>query len=133
MEAIEYYQRAISIIANDEFDSRQLAIRLAQRDPAMFCELVGLNPKGRDEWISEYLSLVKTSQYVPAIKQLRSVHGYGLKEAKDITDNVRIYMINKGYPLTTPLGFMYNTTPKTLDVGCEQVYQNIVRFVQPAY
>lgn len=65
-------------------DYKALGLALAKRDPKLFLELVdGLQPAA---WVREVADNIKASNRVAAIKRIRSEFGWGLKEAKDVSD-----------------------------------------------
>lgn len=91
MAKMNAYAQAITILMSDEVNFRALGIKLAQTHPALFVSLSGV-PAEKPEPMPEQW-IIDTINYLPqnlvnAIKCVRHATGLGLKEAKDVVDNV---------------------------------------------
>jgi len=112
-DALQFY------LANqDSVDLSKLVQEFICESPTAFFELLGLKPgavgaalaKGQPDLFmrlatqrsSRYLGakkvveLASTDQRVPAIKKIREVYGLGLKEAKDVHDNLQHHLFTLG-------------------------------------
>lgn len=81
------YRSAIDILMQGEVDFRQIAIELAKTDPDLFVRLAE-QPRA-EPWLKEIIGFVREQKYVESIRTLRTHTRFGLKEAKDVIDNLR--------------------------------------------
>lgn len=95
----------VDLLATKDYDADAMVLQLAKTDPKLFCALAKISrPVPVVAWHALVLHNIATAQYVAAIKELRVATGWGLKEAKDVTDEVRWFMhTNKIVFLTDPL------------------------------
>lgn len=83
------YYDTIEILMNETVDYRKIAVELAKVNPLLFVQLHRSKPEGKVEpWMNDVLTHIKDNHKVEAIKTLRNATGMGLKEAKDVVDNV---------------------------------------------
>jgi hypothetical protein len=87
------FNQLIDILAKDVFDARAMCLRLAKEFPEMFVTFATgtIEPENK-----EYMTVVKhivDGAKVSAIKELRALSGTGLKEAKDVVDNIHNILI----------------------------------------
>ena len=83
------YKKAIDILTGPEtIDYRKVCVELAKTDPAAFVRLVRGNTKAIVEWHNTLLRHIKENRPIDAIKLVREKTGFGLKESKDIVDNL---------------------------------------------
>lgn len=109
---INPYQQAIGIIAAG-YDATKIAVALAQKHPQIFIELFReTNTPPPDKWMQDLIGMLYRKEVVTAIKYLRDKTGIGLKEAKDVCDNLREAMEKNGYMITA--GGRANQLPETL-------------------
>jgi ribosomal protein L7/L12 len=92
------FQRAIEIMSVS-FDAKKIAIALAKEHPEIFVKLYEATTIVLG-WHREVITAIYQNNFVQAIKTIRENTGVGLKEAKDIADNLRVYMSNNGYMLS---------------------------------
>lgn len=93
------YAQAIQIIADNQFDARQVAIELAKINPELFIQLT--NKETREVPVEDNNSIIyrNVKQFihdnmkVSAIQQLRTISGFGLKEAKDVVDYITLRLL----------------------------------------
>lgn len=99
MNNIHDYQATIDILSKG-FDATQIAYRLAKHHPAIFVEMFNM-PESNDQpgWHNDVIKQIMAGNHVGSIKTIREHTGFGLKDAKDIMDNLINAMINVGYNL----------------------------------
>jgi len=122
-EALQFYLKN-----QDSIDLSKLVQEFICESPVAFFELLGLKPstvgsalaKGqpglfmrlatqrssRYLGVKQVIELASTGQRVPAIKKIREVYGFGLKEAKDVHDNLQHHLFTLG-----ALADDYSTAP----------------------
>ena len=86
------YKRVIEMLMNQQVDHYTLMVKLAQNYPEIFLELTC----NAVVWHQTVINLLKTEQNVEAIKIVRKETGYGLKESKDVCDNLRWNLVHDG-------------------------------------
>jgi ribosomal protein L7/L12 len=99
------YAQAIQIIADNQFDARHVAIELAKINPELFIQLA--NKETREVPVEDNDSIIyrnvkqfiRDDMKVSAIQQLRTISGFGLKEAKDVVDYVTLRLLGDGSDL----------------------------------
>ena len=116
----QMYARAIEITTSSQFDPRKIAIALAQVDPGLFIKLFETTTVV-PSWQREVVALTYGSQIVSAIKLIRERTGLGLKEAKDVADNLRLHMSKNGY-MIDPARIMM---PSPLNPTTEPVFKEL--------
>lgn len=90
MENTEAYKKIIELVATKNYDAEKIAISLAQEFPSIFLQL----HTDITKWdVSEHdINIIidhrRYSRAIEAIKLIRTIGGFGLKEAKDIYDNI---------------------------------------------
>jgi hypothetical protein len=112
------YKRVIDILMNGQVDTHALTIKLAQCYPEIFLELFC----GAVTWHQTVINLIKTDQFVEAIKTLRKETGYGLKESKDVVDNLRWDLYRAGAGVQKPY-----SDAQILGPNLEELRQIILR------
>lgn len=96
------YAQAIQIIADNQFDARHVAIELAKINPELFIQLT--NKEMREVPVEDctdpaYCNIkhfIHDNMKVSAIQQLRTISGFGLKEAKDVVDYLVLRLLGEG-------------------------------------
>lgn len=84
------YSRAIDLLLSDQVDYKQVVVELAKKHPTIFVRLVdGSSPVTRPRWHRRVNSLIQSVRKIDAIRLIREETGLGLREAKDIADNVQ--------------------------------------------
>lgn len=99
------YAQAIQIIADNQFDARHVAIELAKINPELFIQLA--NKETREVPVEDCTNLaycnirhfICDDKKASAIQQLRTISGFGLKEAKDVVDYVTLRLLGDGSDL----------------------------------
>ena len=93
METYKYYQRAIDIVL-DDLDWREICVTLAKENPKALCDAVDKLPEeGRGAGFKrEIWRIVNDEGKIQAIKFVRDKKKLGLKEAKDMVED----MIDRG-------------------------------------
>jgi ribosomal protein L7/L12 len=82
----------IDLLMTTEIDYKRTVIELAKRHPAIFVKLVSTSKAGVEPWMADVRECMLVGAKVEAIKTIREKTGMGLKEAKDISDNVQNLM-----------------------------------------
>lgn len=83
------YGRAIDLLMSGNVDYKAVAIALAKADPGKFIQLATTMPSPRDVKAVDIIRHIMSRDKVKGIKALRDVYMLGLKEAKDICDNLQ--------------------------------------------
>lgn len=85
------YAKAIEVLMNSDVDYREVVIKLAQTRPALFLAIVSPKPADRhappEGWVVETVNYLPDNK-IMAIKTVRGNTGMGLKDAKDVVDQV---------------------------------------------
>lgn len=88
------YKSAIDIIAKGDVDYKDIAIKLAKENPELFCKFVGSSLPltdpyafAHDLYYNKYRG--NNNYFIAVIKAVREKFGHGLREAKDLVDEVR--------------------------------------------
>lgn len=115
----DVYKQAIEIAASP-FDARKIVIALAKAHPELFVQL-HRQTTTVDPWQREVVTAVYQTNMVGAIKLTREKTGLGLKEAKDVIDNLRVYMSQNGYMMSSTSSF----PPSPLSATTEPVYKQL--------
>jgi Ribosomal protein L7/L12 C-terminal domain len=113
------YQHVIDILAGG-YDAVKIATALAKSHPQLFVDLYKSTCAPPEKWKQEIVSMNYRGEKVPAIKSLREKTGLGLKEAKDIVDNLTVKMHEMGYmisPGSTPNPLTSITQPILNDLA----------------
>ena len=84
MKAI--YIEVIDLLMNGDIDFRLIALNLAKEQPDVFVRLA--SKKMPEPWAVNAFRSLRSNQKVDGIKIIRAATGLGLKEAKDVADNV---------------------------------------------
>jgi len=79
------YQKAIQIIADDTYDPQKIAIELAKNYPDIFVGLVEAKHLA-PTWHEIVRPLIREGLKIPAIKEVRALTGWGLKQSKDAVE-----------------------------------------------
>lgn len=133
------YKAAIELLLNGNVDYRDIVIKLAKQQPSLFIALAAPPeaPKSEPyEWIagkailkseltsrhSDIINLLRGNQKVSAIKALRELYGVGLKEAKDVIDNLCNYLANR----SVSYSHLSNDYANPLDRNLHSIYAAIV-------
>jgi hypothetical protein len=117
------YKEVIDILMSPgEFDYKRIAINLAKEHPEIFLQMVQRSAPPVPGWHQEIISLLKTERKVDAIKLLRVETGFGLKEAKDVCDNLGWDLYRKGMMQYHP-----SSMPCELDDRLEDMRQELYR------
>lgn len=90
------YKQAIDILMADKTDYKALAINLAKSYPSIFVRMAESQTEPVETWHGVVNDRIRGGQKVEAIKEIRTNTGLGLKEAKDIADNVQNMLISNG-------------------------------------
>ena len=78
------------LMAGKDFDRYAICAALAAADPVLFCQMAKMEPvNAGPEWASNAVKFLKDNQVIPAIKEIRTGTGMGLKESKDAVDALR--------------------------------------------
>lgn len=96
-DTINYYMRAIDIIMEGDYDAKAVIRELVKRDPKMFCSIIDERPLAVEQWHRNVKKFMIDGSVVEAIKLLRQETKLGLREAKDIVDNVQNRLYAIGY------------------------------------
>jgi ribosomal protein L7/L12 len=93
----------IDILANKKYNAEQMVIDLAKQDPYLFVQLATSTKSietNDNVTVSagalRILQLIVARDHINAIKSVRTHYDLGLKEAKDIADNLRDYLTSCG-------------------------------------
>lgn len=92
---MEYYKQVIELLANGDLDWREISIQLAKEHPDLFVKYASIRVV--PAWMRDVIAFVREEKYVDSIKLLRTQTRYGLKEAKDVIDNLRDRMGYQGW------------------------------------
>ncbi len=93
----------VNFLISSSYDAHKIVEELAKRDPSLFVELVNSTsePKVPNDqiepkpWVGPVIYALRNRGAIPAIKALRELKvGLGLREAKDIIDNLNLYRIS---------------------------------------
>jgi ribosomal protein L7/L12 len=98
------FRRAIEI-ACSAFDAKKIATALAKDYPEIFVKLYEATTSVQD-WHRDVITFAYQGNPVGAIKLVREHTGLGLKEAKDVVDNLRVFMSQNGYMITVRTDFV---------------------------
>lgn len=98
------YRQVIALIMDEKIDYRRVVQRLAQDYPDILLKV--MNEK--EDWQREVVEEVYHRNKISAIKRLREATWLGLKEAKDIVENLEVAFCNKYAHRPRP---QYNATP----------------------
>lgn len=107
----QYFQKAIDVLMNENIDYKKVCIALAQTNPKLFIKLVD-DPnvfKPVEEWHREVKRHMIGVRKVEAIKLIREKTGFGLKEAKDISDLLQNHYAKQG--LCVAYDYSYGEPP----------------------
>jgi hypothetical protein len=91
MNTVSAFERAIDILLQTNRDDKAIVVELAKRNPDILVAIVDrLNGAGVNytRWHQEAVYEMIKGNRVNAIKRIREATDLGLKEAKDIADNV---------------------------------------------
>ncbi len=94
----EDYQAVMDImLGQQELNYKKIVVELAKQNPKLLLKI--MNPDrnmfavlAKDPWMTEVRGHIGNGDRIDAIKLIREKVGYGLKEAKDITDLADHYM-----------------------------------------
>lgn len=86
------YKQAIDILMAGDFNARNIAVELAKNYPTIFVKLANGVTSKVEQWMIDAHEFMARGAKVEAIKLIRTHTGLGLKEAKDISDNVQNLM-----------------------------------------
>lgn len=120
MQAVNSYIEAIELLVNSDVDYKKVCVSLAKQYPDIFVNLA--KPAPVMPWAMTVVEHLENNRYVNAIKQVRESNSLGLKEAKDIVDNLRNLMVSRGYPVQVA-----TYAPPILDAEELRVYQYLVK------
>ena len=104
------YQAAIDLLMADRLDYKELIVRFAKSDPVRFVALVN-GPRVEAEVsadIRNILGCLLANRKVDCIKSIRVKYGCGLKEAKDVCDNLQDYLSTRCDQIASYSGAGYN-------------------------
>jgi hypothetical protein len=112
MNKSQAYAAAIDLIVQPNIDFKQIVLHLAKTNPVILMRTIeSMNGTFTAEpWMREVLRFLAHENVVGAIKEVRTRTGYGLKEAKDVVDNVRAFLNDRGiidYATSYPPGQLY--------------------------
>ena len=102
MNQVGHYQDAITNLTSDEIDYKKTCISIARTNPGVFnngfydvygapeevLKIAGHNITRTQ--LDQVLEELKQGKFIQTIKVLRSLTGLGLKEAKDICDELKL-------------------------------------------
>jgi ribosomal protein L7/L12 len=91
--------RRVIEITTSAFDAQKIAVALAKEYPEIFVKLHEATTSIQN-WHRDVVTAVYQGNPVAAIKLTREKTGLGLKEAKDVIDNLRVFMSQNGYMMT---------------------------------
>lgn len=114
------YQQVIDILVADTIDYKNIAIQLAKFNPELFLRFHGKTTV--KDWMREVIQYMKDGEKASAIKTLRANEGIGLREAKDICDNLQNYLSEAGY-----CQYYYN--PSTLYDRNKIIFEHLTKAV----
>jgi ribosomal protein L7/L12 len=89
------YQQAIDILVNNQLDYKAIAVKLAKTNPVVFVAIVDSlsqtvqNQPPVDKCIHNILKYALHMDRPAAIREVRVKYGIGLREAKNIVDNLQ--------------------------------------------
>lgn len=87
------HTQAIELLTGPtELNYKQIAIELAKHHPTIFVKLAAGPSFHAEKWRYEVHDAMCGGRKVEAIKCLRAATGLGLKEAKDICDNIQNHL-----------------------------------------
>ena len=116
------YKEVIDILMSPaNFDYKRIAINLAKEHPEIFLQMVQRSVPTAG-WHQKIISLLKDDLKVDAIKLLRVETGFGLKEAKDVCDNLGWDLYRKGMVQYHP-----SSMPVDLEARLEDMRQELYR------
>lgn len=96
-------ERILDIVAGG-YDAQKIAHALAKKHPTLFLELYQQVAAPVSTWHKDVVQHMYGGNVVSAIKLVREKTGLGLKEAKDVCDNLRIKMAAMGYMISSAIG-----------------------------
>lgn len=120
-----HFQKAIAVLMNENIDYKKVCIALAQSNPKLFVKLVD-DPnvfKPVEDWHREVKRNMIGERKIEAIKLIRNMTGFGLKEAKDISDHLQNYFAKHG--LCRP--YEFSCSVEALNAEQKEVYNLITR------
>lgn len=123
----QYYKKAINILMDGDVDFKKLGVTLAQMNPKLFVQLVD-NPnvfRPIEQWHRDVKHLMCDSKKIEAIKLMREKTGFGLKEAKDISDHLQNHFAEAG--LCSPYAYSTITGETRLSREQKEVFNIIAR------
>lgn len=94
------YIKVISILSSG-YDATKIATELAKHHPQIFIDLYQATIEPVEAWMKDVVQFIAGNSMVSAIKLTREHTHFGLKEAKDICDHLRMKMKNIGYDIAT--------------------------------
>lgn len=100
----EYLRRVVEIMATS-YDAKKIAVALAKDHPEIFVKMHN-QTTAVENWHREVITAIYQTNPIAAIKLTRERTGLGLKEAKDIVDNLRVYMSQHGYMMSVRSDFV---------------------------
>ena len=92
-------ERILDIVASG-YDAQKIAHALAKKHPTLFLELYQQVAAPVLTWHKDVVQSLYAGNVVSAIKLMREKTGLGLKEAKDVCDNLRVQMAAMGYMIS---------------------------------
>ena len=81
-----YYAEAMEIITDNNLDWRAVVIEIAKKNPSL---IVKATDKQNNSLVSEVRLLLRANRKINAIKRWRQATGLGLKEAKEVVENIK--------------------------------------------
>lgn len=117
--AVPIHERIIDVFAAG-YDAQKICLMLAKRHPDIFLSMHRETAAPVEAWHREVIQQNYAGNKVHAIKVLRERTGLGLKEAKDVVDNLTTAMSKLGY-MVSPFG-----TPGELSSTTRPIYDALV-------
>ena len=129
------FSKFVEVLANYSYDPSEVSLKLAQKYPKIFMELIGpIDDKIDDKidankvFLDGCINQIIRGDHIAAIKDLRTKCNLGLKEAKDIVDRVRYHLKSIGIMFGD---YAYNTILFTHQQ--ETVYGALINRVNAKY
>jgi len=112
------HAEAIEILMNGSPNFRDIGIALAKNCPELFVELHSKIQYVAPAWMTTVINFLKGNNIVSAVKETRNATGFGLKESKDICDNVAYCLQLREYaPNQITNDDMFAVFKQLLEVG----------------
>ena len=90
------FSALIDLLMSGTLDYKKIVTDLIKTQPEVFLQLIDRR-SNVEGWRAEIIDFMRDGKKVDAIRSLRQLMGYGLKDAKDVIDNLQDYMHVNGW------------------------------------